>query len=364
MPLFKKKSKKETKDKPISDNKQNKKSEKLSTRKSVEEEAKRKQEEDKSKEEEIKRKKEEELRKIDEERLQKEKEELRLKEEDEARKKEEERINTELNRLKMEAEDRKKMDEEKKLKLEQEKLLKLEKKKDKMKNMKGFLDKKGHVRKNWNIRFFVVENGDTIKYYIDNTLSKLKGSFSLNGIKIIEEEEAKGKQFAFSVTEKSGKIFLLSAATAKEKQTWIRTLAFLSTGVLSEYKVQSVTPRISQMEFSGSRLAKTGWLSKQGKFSIRPNEWKRRWCILEDIIGTDKISYFTQEGGSLKGSIQLQGCTVQRKEIEGNVNTFSIHTQKKDKKREYVLSADSDQDMKEWVLAVTAATKAIAAEKR
>jgi hypothetical protein len=60
---------------------------------------------------------------------------------------------------------------------------------------KFFIHQIGHVRRNWNIRFFVLDfEQKQVRYYADNTLEKLKGSFSLEGITVQMEAEARARE--------------------------------------------------------------------------------------------------------------------------------------------------------------------------
>jgi len=135
---------------------------------------------------------------------------------------------------------------------------------------------------------------------------------------------------------------------------------FVSTGELNEMKDSKNRITIISENFSG-RIAMSGWLGKQGEFSLNPNNVKRRWFILRDNEGTDKIEYYTQVGGSLKGTINLMNCKIQN--IEGAVNSIAIVCEKEGKEREYILFADSDQELKEWISAISAAINALQRER-
>jgi len=191
----------------------------------------------------------------------------------------------------------------------------------------------------------------------------MKGNFSLDGIVVNTEAEVRSREHAFSVMTNDEKIYILSAATSKEKATWIRAMMFASTGEIPDIALVDDRLRKTIMEKNpGGRISKSGWLGKQGEFSFTPNAmWKRRWFILKDDPGTDRIEYYTDENGSLKGTISLVDCKLQN--LEGEGTSFVVVSLKEGKKREFILNADSDQDMKEWVRAINASMNAIQKER-
>jgi hypothetical protein len=93
---------------------------------------------------------------------------------------------------------------------------------------------------------------------------------------------------------------------------------------------------------------KSGWLSKQGKYSI--SLWKRRWFILHSGF----LFYFENESSPVNlGMINVLECTVIPGSDEpGNPSSeFSIYHPQK---REFKLRCEVAQDMPEWCRALTA----------
>jgi hypothetical protein len=99
----------------------------------------------------------------------------------------------------------------------------------------GWLTKEGHIRKNWNRRYFVLEGSrltDAVQYYQDETLSKKKGEIPLTQCSIVDTFEGKGQQqycFEITTTKKNGnnaeKIkYYLCAENELEKNRWITAI--------------------------------------------------------------------------------------------------------------------------------------------
>jgi len=123
---------------------------------------------------------------------------------------------------------------------------KIQKRKEKLTNMAGFLTKKGHQRKNWIIRYFVMDgSGKCINYYEDNSRQKIKGQIALDQCKVVPNEERSGKLFCFVIDSKGDKpkIFHLSAATDKDRRNWVDAALYVSTGILPDKSIHESTYR-------------------------------------------------------------------------------------------------------------------------
>jgi len=176
---------------------------------------------------------EEEKRFVEQEKQRTEEEKRKIEQfrkEDEEKKKileqlEADRILAEKARI--EEETRKKKEEE--LIREREKI----EQQETMRNMKGFLSKKGHVVKNWKVRYFLIKSGE-VYYYLDSSMTKLQGHFSLlNATLEIEGAPLEDKKYCFTVTTKQNKKFVLCASTDGERQEWVNAMEFVSNETVS-----------------------------------------------------------------------------------------------------------------------------------
>jgi len=107
--------------------------------------------------------------------------------------------------------------------------------------MNGFLSKLGHVRKNWKVRYFVIKY-DEARYYKDE---KLKGKLSLKTCKVEDlPNGSHGKDNTFLVKQEKNKSFILSAASPKEKNQWMKAFTFVAN------QLAIASPRISEIDLS------------------------------------------------------------------------------------------------------------------
>jgi len=101
----------------------------------------------------------------------------------------------------------------------------------KSKNLCGFLSKKGHMRTNWNVRYFKMV-GKEMVYYVDNSCEKEKGRLSLENCNV-DRVERDGRKFCLLVKPTAyKKDYLLSAARQDELDDWYRAIKFAATGLL------------------------------------------------------------------------------------------------------------------------------------
>ncbi|KAM4593247.1 switch-associated protein 70-like [Odontesthes bonariensis] len=87
----------------------------------------------------------------------------------------------------------------------------------------GYMMKKGHKRKNWTERWFVLRP-TSLSYYICEDLTEKKGDISLDQICCVEsllDKDAKKCLFIIKCTDKS---FEISASDKKKKQEWIQAI--------------------------------------------------------------------------------------------------------------------------------------------
>ncbi|KAM9375651.1 switch-associated protein 70b isoform 2-T2 [Pholidichthys leucotaenia] len=87
----------------------------------------------------------------------------------------------------------------------------------------GYMMKKGHKRKNWTERWFVLMP-NTIFYYVGEDLAEKKGDIPLDGSCRVEPlQDKEGKKCLFLV-KSSTKSFEISASDKKKKQEWIQAI--------------------------------------------------------------------------------------------------------------------------------------------
>ncbi|XP_026030843.1 switch-associated protein 70b [Astatotilapia calliptera] len=87
----------------------------------------------------------------------------------------------------------------------------------------GYMMKKGHKRKNWTERWFVLKP-NTISYFVGEDLAEKKGDVLLDGNCSVEHlQDKEGKKCLFLI-KSSQKSFEISASDKKKKQEWIQAV--------------------------------------------------------------------------------------------------------------------------------------------
>uniref|UniRef100_A0A8C9VBY1 Switch-associated protein 70 n=1 Tax=Scleropages formosus TaxID=113540 RepID=A0A8C9VBY1_SCLFO len=87
----------------------------------------------------------------------------------------------------------------------------------------GYMMKKGHKRKNWTERWFLLRP-NSISYYVSEDLTEKKGDIVLDGNCCIESlPDKEGKKCLF-IVKCSDKSFEISASDKKKKQEWIQAI--------------------------------------------------------------------------------------------------------------------------------------------
>ncbi|TYZ59364.1 hypothetical protein PybrP1_002917 [[Pythium] brassicae (nom. inval.)] len=91
----------------------------------------------------------------------------------------------------------------------------------------GWLRKRGHVRKNWKARYFVLERS-VLRYYADASLARLKGEVLLfhpaARVHYVDVHLSGGRDCAFAVHVGRDYALLLQAAHLSERESWIYCL--------------------------------------------------------------------------------------------------------------------------------------------
>uniref|UniRef100_A0AAY4D4A0 Switch-associated protein 70 n=1 Tax=Denticeps clupeoides TaxID=299321 RepID=A0AAY4D4A0_9TELE len=87
----------------------------------------------------------------------------------------------------------------------------------------GYMMKKGHKRKNWTERWFLLQPS-SVSYYVSEDLTEKKGDILLDGNCCVESlPDKEGKKCLFLV-KCSDKSFEISASDKKKKQEWIQVI--------------------------------------------------------------------------------------------------------------------------------------------
>ncbi|XP_018549081.1 LOW QUALITY PROTEIN: switch-associated protein 70-like [Lates calcarifer] len=87
----------------------------------------------------------------------------------------------------------------------------------------GYMMKKGHKRKNWTERWFMLKP-NSIAYYVGEDLAENKGNILLDGNCSVEPlQDKEGKKCLFLI-KSSQKSFEISASDKKKKQEWIQAI--------------------------------------------------------------------------------------------------------------------------------------------
>ncbi|KAJ8578953.1 hypothetical protein ON010_g240 [Phytophthora cinnamomi] len=91
-------------------------------------------------------------------------------------------------------------------------------------SMSGWLRKRGHVRKNWKARYFVLEKS-VLRYYTDSSCSKLKGEVLLfhpqTRVHYVDVHVAGGRDASFAIQVGPDYTLLLQAAQLRDRENWM-----------------------------------------------------------------------------------------------------------------------------------------------
>lgn len=164
----------------------------------------------------------------------------------------------------------------------------------------GWLEKKGHFRKNWKLRYVRVEGG-TLSYYVDQTMATKKGEILLDKNTRILSRDGRSHCFKFGLTNSSS--FLeLCADSEDQRKSWIKALKVhlgqeeLQIGEGSESganKKEQVT-KSSLNRLSGGGLREV--LDQKAQESARPSDTSRPHVIAAND-DSDNDSFSSSESG-------------------------------------------------------------------
>ncbi|XP_006642557.1 switch-associated protein 70 [Lepisosteus oculatus] len=139
----------------------------------------------------------------------------------------------------------------------------------------GYMMKKGHKRKNWTERWFLLRPS-AISYYVSEDLTEKKGDITLDGnccVESLPDKEGKKCLFIIKCTDKS---FEISASDKKKKQEWIQAIqtciSLLKLGLPAPHK----EARQKRKELRQKLLAEQEELEQRMKDLQTANENKQR----------------------------------------------------------------------------------------
>ncbi|KAI9909884.1 hypothetical protein PsorP6_010603 [Peronosclerospora sorghi] len=91
-------------------------------------------------------------------------------------------------------------------------------------SMSGWLRKRGHVRKNWKLRYFVLHKS-VLRYYTDASCSKLKGEVLLfhpkTRVHYVDVHVANGRDASFAIQVGPEYTLLLQAMQLRDRENWM-----------------------------------------------------------------------------------------------------------------------------------------------
>jgi hypothetical protein len=88
--------------------------------------------------------------------------------------------------------------------------------------LSGWLEKKGHLVKNWKRRYVVVE-ANVVSYYLDESLAKIKGTIKLDDSTKVLVRDGRTHSWKFRIITQ-GKNLELSASTENDRDFWVSTI--------------------------------------------------------------------------------------------------------------------------------------------
>ena len=120
--------------------------------------------------------------------------------------------------------------------------------------LEGWLEKEGHIVKNWKKRFFILEmKTRVLRYYRNADLSYMAGEYHIDSKSIVTTEDDRPKLHIFNVISlkamKIGEketILFMCANTLEERDRWLGALQEAISGV------RIYQPELMEKEFTNS----------------------------------------------------------------------------------------------------------------
>ncbi|XP_061078323.1 switch-associated protein 70b [Conger conger] len=139
----------------------------------------------------------------------------------------------------------------------------------------GYMQKKGHKRKNWTERWFLLRP-NAISYYVSEDLTEKKGDITLDAnccVESLPDKEGKKCLFIVKCSEKS---FEISASDKKKKQEWIQAIQNCISLLKRELPAPHHEARLRRRELRQKQQAEQEQLEERMKELQIANENKQR----------------------------------------------------------------------------------------
>jgi hypothetical protein len=184
--------------------------------------------------------------------------------------------------------------------------------------------KRGVLIKKGKERLFALKS-DSLMWFLSKTGSekKAKGSLPLAEATV---KRAQKPQYSLVITPKVGKVYMLTAHSQNECEEWL----------------SAISKVIEDLASNKEANFKSGWLAKKGQ---------QRWFMVKN----GKLLWFKKmqksDDATAQGYLVLADCTVTTEPAANGKYPFRLLPKNK---KEYLLTATSEQECNDWVNAVIA----------
>ncbi|XP_072905679.1 switch-associated protein 70b [Hemitrygon akajei] len=180
----------------------------------------------------------------------------------------------------------------------------------------GYMWKKGHKRKNWNERWFILKP-DLISYYVGEDLMEKKGDIALNSKCYVESLPDKDGRKCLLLIRSSDRSFEISASDKKKKQEWIQAIQTTINLLKGEKLPPHIEGRQKRRELRQKQQAEQEEIAQRMKELQLANEDKQQELEkmrkeLEEAAGQAAL----EEQKRLQTQMQLQDRFRQELEQE------------------------------------------------
>ncbi|KAI5098130.1 switch-associated protein 70, partial [Silurus meridionalis] len=138
----------------------------------------------------------------------------------------------------------------------------------------GYLLKKGHKRKNWTERWFLLRL-NSISYYVSEDLTEKKGEILLDGNCCVEASDKEGKKCLLFI-KCSDKSYEISASDKKKKQEWIQAIQTCISLLKIGHPAPHYEARLKRRELRQKQQAEQEQLELRMKELQTANENKQK----------------------------------------------------------------------------------------
>ncbi|XP_062917923.1 switch-associated protein 70-like isoform X2 [Mobula hypostoma] len=183
----------------------------------------------------------------------------------------------------------------------------------------GFMWKKGHKRKNWNERWFILKP-NLISYYVGEDLVEKKGDIALNSKCYVESLPDKDGRKCLLLIKSSDRSFEISASDKKKKQEWIQAIQTTINLLKGEKLPPHIEGRQKRRELRQKQQAEQEEIAQRMKELQLANEDKQQELEkmrkeLEEAAGQAAL----EEQKRLQTQMQLQDRFRQELEREKHI---------------------------------------------